>query len=50
MAASDMAKKPTVLVIAGSDSSSGAGIQADNKVLETFKVNSLNIVTASSLF
>lgn len=38
--------KPRVLVIAGSDSSGGAGLQADNKVLEVFGCTALNVVTA----
>ena len=37
---------PRVLVIAGSDSSGGAGIQADIKTLTVFKVFSMTAITA----
>ena len=39
-------KTPRVLVIAGSDSSGGAGIQADIKTLTVFKVFSMTAITA----
>ena len=39
-------KIPRVLVIAGSDSSGGAGIQADIKTLTVFKVYSMTAITA----
>ncbi len=39
-------KIPRVLVIAGSDSSGGAGIQADIKTLTAFKVFSMTAITA----
>ena len=39
-------KIPRVLVIAGSDSSGGAGIQADIKTLTVFKVFSMTAITA----
>ena len=39
-------KTPMVWSVAGSDNSSGAGIQADNKVFDRFGVRSANIVTA----
>ena len=37
-------KIPRVLVIAGSDSSGGAGIQADIKTLTVFKVFSMTAI------
>ena len=39
-------KTPRVLIIAGSDSSGGAGIQADIKTLTVFKVFSMTAITA----
>ena len=39
-------KTPRVLIIAGSDSSGGAGIQADIKTLTAFKVYSMTAITA----
>ena len=39
-------KKKSVLVIAGSDSSSGAGIQADLKTLSAFNVYAATVLTA----
>lgn len=37
---------PTVLIIAGSDSSGGAGLQRDLRVLADFKVRSVSAITA----
>jgi len=39
-------KIPTILIIAGSDSGGGAGIQADIKVASYFKVFATTAVTA----
>jgi hydroxymethylpyrimidine/phosphomethylpyrimidine kinase len=41
-----MAQVPTVLTIAGSDSSGGAGVQGDLKTLEAFHVYGLSVLTS----
>ena len=39
-------KRKSVLLIAGSDSSAGAGVQADIKTLTSFKVYAATVFTA----
>ena len=41
-----MKKYKTVLTIAGSDSSGGAGIQADIKTITYFKCYAMSVITA----